>query len=78
VTRTIDRVYENRLRRMADRQGYRLLKSRARDSRDITYGGYMLVDLESGGASVGGTGNAGRGYSADLAEIETWLTREPA
>jgi hypothetical protein len=32
------KVYENRLRRVADRQGYRLEKSRRRDERAITFG----------------------------------------
>ena len=70
-----EKVRENRLRRMADRQGYRLLKSRARDPRDITFGGYKFVDLEAGGC-VFGFGNANRGYAASLDEIETWLTSE--
>jgi hypothetical protein len=42
------KVYENRLRRVADRQGYRLEKSRRRDERAITFGLYRLVDLLTG------------------------------
>lgn len=68
-----DKVRENRLRRMAFRQGYRLLKSRARDPRDITFEGYQLVNIEGGGC-VCGYGNANRGYAADLKEIEAFLT----
>jgi hypothetical protein len=68
------KVRDNRLRRMADRQGYRLLKSRARDPRDLTFGGYQLVDVETGGLSFG-YGNANRGYAADLDGIEEWLTK---
>lgn len=64
---------ENRLRRAADRQGYRLIKSRARDPRDLTYGGYQLVNIETGGVDAG-FGNAGRGYAFDLDEVEAWLT----
>jgi len=67
------KVRENRLRRMADRQGLRLMKSRARDPRDLTYGGYQLVDVEHGGVSYG-WGNANRGYAADLDDIEHYLT----
>lgn len=67
-----EKVRENRLRRMADRQGLRLLKSRARDPRDLTFNGYQLVDLEIGGI-VFGHGNANRGYAASLDEVERWL-----
>lgn len=67
-----EKVRENRLRRVAHRQGFRLLKSRARDPRDITFDGYQLVDLEIGGV-VFGYGNASRGYAASLDEIEEWL-----
>ena len=41
---------ENRLRRAADRQGLRLLKSRSRDPRAIDYGLFALVDVRHGGA----------------------------
>jgi hypothetical protein len=70
-----EKVRENRLRRALDRQGYRLLKSRARDPRDLTYGGYQIVDIEVGGV-VAGWGNANRGYSLDLDSVEEWTNRE--
>lgn len=38
------KVYENRLRRMAARQGLQLVKWRTRDPRAYTFGAYMLVD----------------------------------
>jgi hypothetical protein len=41
---TDEKVRENRLRRMADRQGLRLVKSRRRDPRALDYGTYVLVD----------------------------------
>lgn len=71
---TTNKAHENRIRRAADRQGLRLEKSRARDPRSLTYGGYQLVDLETGGV-VFGYGNAGRGYAADLGEVEEYLSR---
>jgi hypothetical protein len=71
-----EKTRENRLRRMADRQGYRLAKSRARDPRDITFGGYQLENLETGGCDFG-YGNADRGFAADIDEIEAFLTRTP-
>jgi hypothetical protein len=38
-----DKIRENRLRRVAERQGLRLRKSRRRDPRAIGYGTYDLV-----------------------------------
>jgi hypothetical protein len=38
-----DKVLENRLRRMLQRRGYQLIKSRRRDPRAIDYGGYMIA-----------------------------------
>jgi hypothetical protein len=69
-----NKVRENRLRRMAARQGYVLTKSRARDPRDLTFGGYQIIDPAHGGV-VAGWGNANRGYALDLAAVENWLTR---
>lgn len=43
-----DKVRENRLRRMADRQGLRLMKSRARDPRSLTFDCYTLIDARTG------------------------------
>jgi hypothetical protein len=70
-----EKVRENRLRRALDRQGYRLLKSRARDPRDLTYGGYQIVGHEDGGTHAG-WGNAGRGYSLDLDAVEEWTNQK--
>jgi len=39
-----EKVRENRLRRMARRQGLALRKSRRRDTRAVDYGQYLLVD----------------------------------
>jgi hypothetical protein len=39
-----DKVRENRLRRMATRQGLRLIKSRRRDPRALDFGVYWLAD----------------------------------
>ncbi len=66
-----DKVRENRLRRMAIRQGLRLLKSRRRDERAVDYGGYMLVDdrnfVVEGASSFA--------FSASLDDVEAYLTR---
>ena len=38
------KVWENRIRRMAERQGLRLEKSRRRDTRAVDYGTYRLAN----------------------------------
>lgn len=70
-----EKVRENRLRRMAARQGLVLHKSRRRDPRAVEYGTYMLVDLYTD--VVVASGNAGRGYGLTLDEVEEWLTLGP-
>lgn len=71
------KVRENRLRRMADRQGLRLSKSRSRDVNAIDYGLYALIDHETNGTVVPPI--AGRwSHSMTLDEVEEWLTSEPS
>src|SRR5512133_2922908 len=41
-----DKVRENRLRRMAQRQGLQLVKSKRRDPHALEYGRYMVLDDE--------------------------------
>ena len=73
ATATDEKVRENRLRRMADRQGLRLVKSRRRDPRAIDYGGWMIVDVVTNGI-VAGTEAVGR-PSWSLDEVERYLER---
>ncbi len=47
---TDEKVRENRLRRVADRRGFRLVKSRSRDPRAVDFGLYALIDQRHGGA----------------------------
>lgn len=42
-----EKVRENRLRRMAERQGLKLTRSRRRDPRALDYGLYWLIDIHS-------------------------------
>ena len=70
-----EKIRENRLRRTLDRQGYRLMKSRARDPRGLTYGGYQIVDPTTGGIAAG-WGNANRGYGLRLDDVERWAKRD--
>ena len=45
-----EKVRENRLRRVADRRGLRLMKSRSRDPHAVDYGLYALIDQQHNGA----------------------------
>jgi hypothetical protein len=46
---------ENRARRVAERRGFRLEKSRRRDPRSVGYGQYQLIDTSTGAnVSLGG------------------------
>lgn len=69
-----DKVMENRLRRKADRMGFRLVKSRRRDPDALDYGCYALIDHEFGGCAFGQgpTGLPG----ASLEEIEAFLKQD--
>jgi hypothetical protein len=64
-----DKVRENRLRRMADRQGLALQKSRRRDPHAFDFGTYWLVDPYNN-ALV-----AGDEWGWELDDIEEWLTQ---
>lgn len=70
----MDKVRENRLRRVAGRRGLRLEKSRRRDPRAWDYGTYQLVDAYTNGL-VAAEWDVGRGYGLTLDEIEAWLGR---
>jgi hypothetical protein len=60
---------ENRVRRHAQRCGYRMLKSRRYSPPDL-YDQYMLVDPSTGAPLVGYR------YDASLKEVERWLTED--
>ena len=63
---------ENKLRRSADRQGYKLSKSRSRDTGAVDYGLYALIDTSTGGAV--NPAISGRWlHSWTLDEVEEWL-----
>jgi hypothetical protein len=64
-----EKVRENRLRRMADRQGLKLVRSRRRDPRALDYGLYWLTDVRTG-APVTPEGGVG------LDAVEAVLTGE--
>lgn len=63
-----EKVRENRLRRMAQRQGLLLEKSRLRDTRAIGYGTYRLSD-----PAVGVPVARESGYGMSLDQVERVL-----
>jgi anti-sigma B factor antagonist len=69
-----DRVRENRLRRMAARQGLRLLKSTRRDQYADGYGTYRLVGAQNGEHRFG---DAVTGFGMDLDAVEQQLKSRP-
>jgi hypothetical protein len=62
------KVRENRLRRMADRQGYKLMKSPRRDPRALDYDCWQIIDTTDRGRPP-----AGDGFTMSLDDIEGWL-----
>jgi hypothetical protein len=66
-----EKVRENRLRRMAERQGHQLVKSRRRDPRAYDYGRYWITEPAT---KVIVAGHDRFGMSLDEAEV--WLTGE--
>ena len=69
----MNKIHEDKIRRAANRQGFRLVKSRRRDPRAISHGCCMLTDTATNTVvmGVGPTGEPG----ADLKEVEAYLTR---
>ena len=66
------KVAENRLRRVARRQGLILQKSRRRDFQAYDYGGWMIVDAQTNSVVDGGSPMA---YGLSLADVESHLSR---
>lgn len=70
------KVKENRLRRAAERQGYRLVKSRRRDPRALDYGLYVLIADTAGNRlprAQAPVSTFARGEGKTLDEIESEL-----
>jgi hypothetical protein len=65
------KVDEVRVRRMARRQGYALVRSRRRDPRAIGFGTYGLLDHDQDEWVICAKGSDGYGLS--LERIERWL-----
>lgn len=67
------KVRENRLRRMADRRGLRLSRSRTRDPGAMDFGKYALFDVETGGTVHEMLANRWA-HALTLDEVEEYLT----
>ncbi len=61
---------EARLRRIANSYGLALCKSRERDPRSLTYGGFMIVDRWTNGVVAGADP---RPYFLDLDDVSAFL-----
>jgi hypothetical protein len=70
------KVRENRLRRMAGRQGLKLVKNPRRDPRATDYGSYMLTDASEAQVADFGWDHPGFPDGGSwLNEVEAYLTR---
>lgn len=67
-----ERTREQRLRRMAERQGLALKKSPRRDPYALDFGTYILVDPDTNALVLGGP-SGGFAHAPDLDDIEAYL-----
>ncbi len=70
---TDEKVHENRVRRMAERQGLKVEKSRRRDPRAYDFGTYQLVDPNNNTIVAG---NHQTGYGMTIEEVEAALLED--
>ena len=66
-----EKVRENRIRRMAERQGFRLVKSRRRDPFAVDFGRYRV---ETGDGVEATAFTSAMGWGLTLDEVEKRLT----
>jgi hypothetical protein len=67
-----EKVRENRLRRMLDRRGFKLVKSRRRDTEAWDFGSYIIIDQATGLIVEGGSHQA---HLPGLEDVEAWLKK---
>jgi hypothetical protein len=72
---TREKVMENRLRRVADRRGLKLVKSRSRDVNAVDYGLFALIDVRTGGAINPAIANRWA-CSWTIEEVRSYLEKE--
>jgi hypothetical protein len=71
---TSAKVRENRLRRVATRRGYRLVRNPRRDPRAFDYGSYQLIDPATN-TCVADFGWDQPSSGDHLDEVEAWLAK---
>lgn len=64
------KAQENRLRRMASRQGFKLVKSKRRDPQAVDHGNWMVVNAQTNNVEAGGSCFFG------IDDVEKFLTGE--
>jgi hypothetical protein len=64
-----DKVRENRVRRALQRQGYVLVKSRARDPRALGYGQFLIADQQN---NIVAGGHGPSGFDLTIDDVERW------
>lgn len=69
---TSEKVRENRLRRMAERQGLKLVKSRRRDPLAVDYNLYALIPEKQ--YAISGEWKEGGRFGFTIDEVEEILT----
>ena len=69
---TEEKIRENRLRRMAQRQGLVLSRSRRRDPRALDFGTYMLLSAKTSAVVAQGVES---GYGLSLDDVEQQLQK---
>lgn len=62
-----DKVRENRARRAAARQGYKLVKSKRRDRRALDYSCWTIINSQTNTVTAGG--------SLSIDEVEQFLNK---
>jgi hypothetical protein len=67
-----EKIRENRLRRMAQRQGLRLIKSRVRDPRALDYGRWWIANPDTNAIVAGELG------FMDITGVERYLGGDEA
>jgi hypothetical protein len=72
------KVRENALRRLAERRGYQLVKSRSRDPRAMDYGRYKIIESATQAIVAGDDGRGGCAYTFAQAEEYLSASRLPA
>ncbi|AUM17197.1 MULTISPECIES: hypothetical protein [Rhodococcus] len=70
MTQVDRKVYENKIRRIADRQQLRVEKSRRRDPNASDFGTYRVVDVRTGGVVAC---EHHTGYGLTLTDVHRYL-----